>query len=54
MKAARDQKRNSILYEINPEYIELIKNKVNWNSRSLDPDAKYEIKIRNKQQPITN
>jgi site-specific DNA-methyltransferase (adenine-specific) len=54
MKAARDQKRNSILYEINPEYIELIKNKVNWNKRSLYSDAKYEIKVRNKQQPITN
>ena len=54
MKAARDQKRNSILYEINPEYIKLIKNKVNWNSRSMDSDARYEIKIRNNQRPITN
>jgi DNA modification methylase len=54
MKAARDQKRNSIIYEINPEYIKLIKNKVNWNSRSMDSDARYEIKVRNNQQPITN
>jgi DNA modification methylase len=56
MKAARDQKRNSILYEINPEYIDIIKDKVNWNSRSIDSDAKYEIKVRNKkqQQPIAN
>jgi modification methylase len=50
MKAARDQKRNSILYEINPGYIELIKNKVNWNSRSIDSYAKYEIKVRDKEQ----
>jgi site-specific DNA-methyltransferase (adenine-specific) len=49
MKAARDQKRNSILYEINPGYVELIKNKVNWNSRSIDSDAKYEIKVRCKE-----
>ena len=54
MKAARDQKRSSILYEINPEYIKLIKNKVDWNSRSMDSDARYEIKVRNKQGPITN
>jgi site-specific DNA-methyltransferase (adenine-specific) len=50
MKAARDQKRNSILYEINPEYIDLIRNKVNWNCRSMDPDARYEIKFRNHEQ----
>ena len=28
MKVARDQKRNSIIYEINPNYIEIIKDKV--------------------------
>src|ERR671933_845372 len=50
MKAARDQKRNSTPYEINPEYIEIIKDKVNWNSRSIDSDAKYEIKVRTKKQ----
>jgi DNA modification methylase len=45
MKVARNLKRNSILYEINPEYIELIKKNVGWSSL-LDPNTSYEIKIR--------
>lgn len=45
MKVARNLKRNSILYEINTEYIELIKQTVGWNSPH-DPDTSYEIKIR--------
>jgi modification methylase len=45
MKVARDLKRNSFLYEINSEYIDLIKENVGWNS-SLDSDTRYEIKIR--------
>jgi DNA modification methylase len=45
MKVARNLKRNSFLYEINSEYIDLIKENVGWNS-SLDSDTRYEIKIR--------
>jgi len=44
MKVARNLKRNSFLYEINSEYIDLIKENVN----SLDSDTRYEIKIREK------
>jgi modification methylase len=46
MKVARNLKRNSFLYEINSEYIDLIKENVGWNS--LDSDTRYEIKIREK------
>lgn len=45
MKAARNLKRNSIVYEINSDYIELIKQNVGWNSL-LYPDTSYGIKIR--------
>jgi len=45
MKVARNLKRHSFLYEINSEYIDLIKENVGWNS-SLDSDTRYEIKIR--------
>ena len=45
MKAAKDLDRNSIVYEINPEYIDIIKQKVSWNE-SKKSNAKYEIKIR--------
>jgi len=51
MKVARDKKRNSIIYEVNQKYIEIIKNKVEWNNRILDSDARYEIKIR---KPVTD
>ena len=54
MKVARDLKRNSIIYEINAKYIELIKNNVGWNNNNyatIDSGVKYEIKVRN---PITN
>jgi modification methylase len=51
MKVARDQKRNSIIYEINPNYMEIIKDKVQWNDTRIDLDTTYEVKIRN---PITN
>ena len=45
MKIARNLKRNSIIYEINSDYIELIKQNVGWNSLPY-PDTSYEIKIR--------
>ncbi|MFZ0511533.1 MAG: hypothetical protein WAM14_08000 [Candidatus Nitrosopolaris sp.] len=41
---------NSIVDEINTEYIVLIKENVKWEE-TLDLDKKYEIKIR---KPITN
>jgi len=34
MKVTRDKKRNSIIYEVNQKYIEIIKNKVGWNNRT--------------------
>jgi site-specific DNA-methyltransferase (adenine-specific) len=46
MKAASMLNRNSIIYEINPEYVELIKNKVNWENPNLDSQALYDIKVR--------
>jgi modification methylase len=51
MKVARDLKRNSIIYEINPAYIEIIKDKVGWSNTTLDSEVIYDIKITN---PITN
>jgi modification methylase len=51
IKAARDLKRNSVAYEVNPEYIKLIKNKVGWGNESFELGIKYEIRLRN---PITN
>ena len=50
MKVAKDLKRNSIIYEINPQYIETIKNKVGWNNTTLDSEIKYDIRIR---EPVT-
>ena len=49
MKVARNLKRNSFLYEINSEYIDLIKENVGWNS-PLDSDTRYEIKIRQEEK----
>jgi modification methylase len=46
MKVARDLNRNSITYEINPEYIEIIKDKLNFNNASQNSGINYEIKIR--------
>jgi DNA modification methylase len=51
MKVAKELGRNSIIYEINPEYVEIIKNKVGWNNTTLDSSIEYEIKIR---KPIPN
>jgi DNA modification methylase len=51
MKVARDLERNSIIYEINPAYIEIIKNKVGWKDTTVDSDTKYGIKIK---KPIQN
>ena len=51
MKIARNLARNSIIYEISPEYIEIIKDNVGWNNTTLDSGVKYDIKVR---RPITN
>jgi len=49
MKVARNLKQNSFLYEINSEYIDLIKENVGWNSLDSDTrDKIQEIKIREK------
>lgn len=50
MKAARNLKRDSVIYEINPAYMNLIKQTVGWDS-GFDIDTRYEIKIRT---PITS
>jgi DNA modification methylase len=41
----------SIIYEINPAYIKIIKDKVVWSNATLDSEVKYDIKIA---KPITN
>jgi len=51
MKAARNLERNSIIYEINQDYVEIIKNNVGWNNITLDSGVKYDIKVR---KPIPN
>jgi hypothetical protein len=51
MKVARDLKRNSVIYEVNAEYIELIKNNVGWKDNAIfNSGVKYEIKVR---KPVT-
>jgi site-specific DNA-methyltransferase (adenine-specific) len=42
MKAAKNLGRDSIIYEINSEYLEAIKSTVDWDEKSKE----YEIKIR--------
>jgi modification methylase len=54
MKAASMLNRNSIIYEINPEYVELIKNKVNWENPNLDSQALYDIKVRMGEESYNN
>lgn len=44
MKAARDLNRNCILYEINPDYLEIIKEKVEWGKQALGREHKYKLK----------
>lgn len=53
MKVARDLKRNSVIYEVNAKYMELIKNNVGWNNNNatINSGVKYEIKVR---KPVTN
>ena len=46
MKVARDLNRNSITYEINSEYIEIIKHKIDFNNAWQNPGITYEIKMR--------
>lgn len=46
MKAAKDLGRNSVGYEINPEYLETIKKKVGYGEQQLDKSLKYSIIIR--------
>jgi len=42
-KAAADAGRNSVLYEINPEYLEKIKDFVGMTQARLDHDLKFEV-----------
>jgi DNA modification methylase len=52
MKVARNLKRNSVIYEVNAKYMELIKNNVGWNNATeINSGVKYEIKVR---KPVTN
>jgi DNA modification methylase len=43
MKVAINLNRNCIGYEIEPKYIDLIKNKVGWSQQELEGEIKYEI-----------
>jgi DNA modification methylase len=51
MKVARDLNRNCTLYEINPEYLDLIKAKVAWGKQGIVQNHKYEMKLK---VPIPN
>jgi modification methylase len=46
MKVARCLNRNSIIYEINSGYIEIIKKNVGWDNTTPFCGIKHEIKIR--------
>jgi modification methylase len=46
MKVARALNRNSIIYEINPDYVEIIKKNVGWNNTTPVCGIKHDIKNR--------
>ena len=46
MKVARDLNRSCTLYEINPDYLPLIKEKVEWGKQVPGRKHTYEIKMR--------
>lgn len=46
MKIARDLNRNCILYEINPKYLSIIKEKVEWGKQAIGRQHIYELKIK--------
>jgi modification methylase len=43
MKVARDLERDSIIYENNPPFIELIKNNVKWYNATLYNNVTFEL-----------
>ncbi len=45
MKAAKSLKRNSILYEVNADYEEVIKQNVSWEE-TCDLDTKFQVQFR--------
>ena len=45
MKVARDLNRNSIVYEINKKYLDLIKENVDWGKKNLTTEHRYEVII---------
>ncbi len=53
MKVARSLNRNSVGYEIAYEYLELIKEKVGMNLRSLDSQDAFEVIVRDEAKPRT-
>lgn len=46
MKVAKELGRNSVGYEINPKYLEIIKKKVNYGMQQLDENIEFSIIIR--------
>ncbi|MEM0287009.1 MAG: site-specific DNA-methyltransferase [Nitrososphaerota archaeon] len=46
MKAARDLNRNCVLYEINSQYLPLIKKKVEWGKQELGMHHSYEMNVK--------
>jgi len=46
MKVARDLNRSCILYEINPNYLPLIKEKVEWGKQAIGREHIYELKVK--------
>ena len=46
MKVAKELKRNSVGYEINPKYLPIIKKKIGYGEQLLDENIEYRIIIR--------
>jgi len=46
MKVAKELNRNSVIYEINPKYLELIKTKVGWEQKTLNSKHEFKLIIR--------
>lgn len=45
-KVAKELGRNSVGYEINPDYLEIIKKKINYGEQRLDDDLEYSLVIK--------
>jgi len=53
MKVAKELDRNSVGYEINPKYLEIIKKKIGYGEQQLDKDLEYRIIVRSDEEDQT-